>query len=100
MSTKTTTKKPELIISNKKIIDFYSKNPQLDFEIMNLIFVDFLEKIMTDINGTINNVITNDILANVKDMSKEIASLKSIQITSISHNIIYYNIIESFFLIP
>ena len=80
MSTKTTTKKPELIISNKKIIDFYSKNPQLDFEIMNLIFVDFLEKIMTDINGTINNVITNDILANVKDMSKEIASLKSIQI--------------------
>ena len=84
MSTKTTTKKPELIISNKKIIDFYSKNPQLDFEIMNLIFVDFLEKIMTDINGTINNVITNDILANVKDMSKEIASLKSIQITSIS----------------
>ena len=73
MSTKTTTKKPELIISNKKIIDFYSKNPQLDFEIMNLIFVDFLEKIMTDINGTINNVITNYILDNVKDMSKEIA---------------------------
>ena len=64
MSNKNGTKKAEIIINNKKIIDFYSKNPQLDFEIMNLIFIDFLEKIMTDINGTINNVIRNYIFKN------------------------------------
>ena len=84
MSNKHTTKKPELITTNKKIIDFYSKNSQLDFEIMNLIFIDFLEKIMNDINGTINNVITNDILSNVKELSKEIISLKTIQTNSTS----------------
>jgi len=84
MSNKHTTKKPELITTNKKIIDFYSKNSQLDFEIMNLIFIDFLEKIMNDINGTINNVITNDILSNVKEISKEIISLKTIQTNSTS----------------
>jgi hypothetical protein len=46
---------------------------------MNCIFVDFLEKLMNDINGTINNTITNDILSNVKDISKELASIKVVQ---------------------
>jgi hypothetical protein len=71
--------KESLQIVNKKVIDFYKKNPQLDFEIMNCIFVDFLEKLMNDINGTINNTITNDILSNVKDISKELASIKVVQ---------------------
>ena len=34
---------------------------------------------MNDINGTINNTITNDILSNVKDISKELASIKVVQ---------------------
>jgi hypothetical protein len=71
--------KESLQIVNKKVIDFYKKNPQLDFEIMNCIFVDFLEKLMNDINGTINNTITNDILSNVKDISKELSSIKTVQ---------------------
>jgi len=71
--------KESLIITNKKIINFYNKNPQLDFEIMNCIFIDFLEKIVNDINGTINNTITNDILSNVKDISKELSSIKTVQ---------------------
>jgi hypothetical protein len=71
--------KESLEIVNKKVIDFYKKNPQLDFEIMNCIFVDFLEKLMNDINGTINNTITNDILSNVKDISKELSSIKTVQ---------------------
>ena len=75
-------KNQKLFINNKKIIDFYSKNSQLDFEVMNLIFVDFLEKIMLDINGTINNVITSDILLNVKELSKDILSLKTQQTNS------------------
>ena len=72
-------KNQKLYINNKKIIDFYSKNPQLDFEVMSLIFVDFLEKIMLDINGTINNVITSNILSNVKELSKDILFLKTHQ---------------------
>ena len=71
--------KESLQMVNKKVIDFYKKNPQLDFEIMNCIFVDFLEKLMNDINGTINNTITNDILSNVKDISKELSSIKTVQ---------------------
>jgi hypothetical protein len=80
MSNKNSVKKQEsLIVTNKKILDFYNKNPQLDFEIMNCVFIDFLEKIMNDINGTINNTITNDILSNVKDISKELSSIKVVQ---------------------
>jgi hypothetical protein len=80
MSNKNNLKKQDsLIITNKKILDFYNKNPQLDFEIMSCVFIDFLEKIMNDINGTINNTITNDILLNVKDISKELSSIKIVQ---------------------
>ena len=49
---------------------------------MSLIFVDFLEKIMLDINGTINNVITSNILSNVKELSKDILFLKTHQTNS------------------
>jgi hypothetical protein len=80
MTSKSAQKKFDVItVSNKRIIDFYNKNPQLDFEIMNCIFIDFLDKIMNDINGTINNTITNDILSNVKDISKDLSTIKNVQ---------------------
>ena len=80
MTSKSAQKKFDVItVSNKRIIDFYNKNPQLDFEIMNCIFIDFLDKIMNDINGTINNTIKNDILSNVKDISKDLSTIKNVQ---------------------
>jgi hypothetical protein len=39
-------KKIELIIKSKKVIDFYEKNPEIDFESVNLIIVDLYEKLL------------------------------------------------------
>jgi len=35
----------KLEITNKKIIDFYEKNPKLDFEAMNLMLIDFIDQL-------------------------------------------------------
>jgi len=37
---------------NKKIVEFYTKNPHLNFDVMNCIFIDLIENIKA---GTILN---------------------------------------------
>ena len=37
---------PRLNITHKRIIEFYEKNPQLDFQTMNLLFIDLFEKLV------------------------------------------------------
>jgi hypothetical protein len=71
-----------LSTNNKKITDFYSNNPHINFESINCLVIDFLENMITDLSGSINNSITTDILNNVKDISNELSSYKSSQIFS------------------
>lgn len=78
-------KKLEMLsTTSKKVLDFYTKNPQINFETINCIVVDFLENMLSDLTGTINNSITHDILNNVKDISSELISYKTSQILSTS----------------
>ena len=84
--TSVNTKKLDVItIKNKKVLDFYTKNPHVNFETINCLVVDFLENMLSDLTGTINNSITHDILNNVKDISSELISYKTSQILSTSH---------------
>jgi len=49
MSCKNTKSQPDqdvLIIRNQRVIDFYNKNKQLDFEKINLLYIDILENII------------------------------------------------------
>ena len=49
MSCKNTKSQPDqgiLIIKNQRIVDFYNKNKQLDFEKINLLYIDILENII------------------------------------------------------
>jgi hypothetical protein len=39
----------QIIISNKKIYDFYASNPSIDVETINLLFIQILEHIGTDL---------------------------------------------------
>ena len=77
-SNKTTT----LSTSNKKITDFYLKNPHINFDSINCLVIDFLNNMISDLSGSINNSITTDILNNVKDIANELASYKSTQLFS------------------
>ena len=71
-----------LSTSNKKITEFYKKNPHINFETINCLVIDFLEHMISDLSGSINNSITTDILNSVKDISNELISYKTTQIFS------------------
>ena len=57
-----------LITTNKKILEFYSKNPHIDFDSMNCLLIDLLDNLKTDLTGSMTNSITHDILNNVKEI--------------------------------
>ena len=64
-----------LNITNKKIIDFYSQNPSVNFEAVNLIFVDLFERLLGDMNSAMNSTINSQILSTVGEIKTEINSL-------------------------
>ena len=63
-------------ISNKKILQFYEKNPNIDIESINLIFIDLFEKLFTDMNQTMNHTINNQILSTVTELQSEVKNIK------------------------
>ena len=67
----------EMLVKNKKIIDFYSQNPSINFEAVNLIFVDLFEKLLGDMNSAMNSTINSQILSTVGDLKNEVTSLSS-----------------------
>jgi hypothetical protein len=83
--------KTSLVITNKKIIDFYSKNKHVDIEKINLLFIDLLNNIA---DSTINNPsVVNDIMRTLSDQNKDINNI--ISLVSINSEI-YKNDINTF----
>lgn len=52
----------ELVIKNKKVLNFYNKYSSLDFEEVNIMFVDLFERVLNNANGVIDNSILTDML--------------------------------------
>lgn len=67
----------DIIVKNKKILDFYSQNPGINFEAVNLIFVDLFERLLGDMNSAMNSTINSQILSTVGDLKSEFTSLSS-----------------------
>ncbi len=64
-------------ITNTKILDFYSQNPSINFEAVNLIFVDLFEKLLGDMNSAMNSTINSQILSTVGDLKTQVTSLNT-----------------------
>ena len=67
----------DIIVKNKKILDFYSQNPGINFEAVNLIFVDLFERLLGDMNSAMNSTINSQILSTVGYLKGEFTSLSS-----------------------
>ena len=66
-----------ITIDNPRIIDFYNKNKSVDFEAVNIIFVDLFEKLFTDMHSTMNSTINSQILSQVRDISSKVENMNS-----------------------
>ena len=60
-------------LKSERTIKFYNDNPDLDFEAVNLIFIDLLDKLIHNMSNTLNQNLSLDIL---KDISSKLNSLE------------------------
>jgi len=70
------TKNNVISFSNKRIVDYYKTNPNINIESMNLILLDFMEQLGNDMTKILSNTVFGEILNNVKDIKQEVHSLK------------------------
>ena len=54
-----------LTIKNERCVMFYKKNPHIDIESVNLIFLDILEKLMSNMSQTLDDSYTRESLKNL-----------------------------------
>ena len=60
-------------LKSKRAVQFYTEHPELDFDGVNLIFIDLLEKLLKNMSSTLNENLSVDIL---KELSSKIDSIE------------------------
>ena len=66
-----------MTLSNKRIYDFYQKNPGLDFESMNLVLLGFLEHLSQDMSSLMQNTAQGQLLQEIKEMRQQVTSMQA-----------------------
>lgn len=90
--------KTELKTTNKRICDFYKNNPNIDFEAMNLLLLDFLDQLSQDLTKTLQNTVQQDILQSVKTLQTNFDTLSNVVETQTNHFVLKFNEINREFL--
>jgi len=72
-----------LILNNKRIYEFYSRNKNISFEAVNLIFLDLLEKLNSDMSSAMTNTINGEILSSVKELKGLVSTMNNTLIIKI-----------------
>lgn len=67
------TEKYSMTVNNKRIHDYYKKNPSVDFESMNLVLLDFMDKISHDMSKVLQNTLQGQLLQEVKDIKGQLS---------------------------
>lgn len=62
-------------ISDKKVVDFYKSHPELNVVTMNLIFIDILEKLSTNLVTNVETTVSQQILGIVSEMRTDLRQL-------------------------
>lgn len=65
-----------LTINNKKVFEFYNERKNLNFETMNVIFVDILENLLKNSNPSIDTNVAASILDTMKSLQTQVNGIK------------------------
>lgn len=63
--------------NNQRICSFYKLNPSINFETVNLLFIDLFEKLISNVDSNITTTINSQILSNICDNSSKINDIKT-----------------------
>jgi len=64
-----------ITFNNKEIYEFYKLNPNLNIETLNLILINLLKEMGTDLTKTISSTVIGEILNNVRDIKNNMTNL-------------------------
>ena len=64
-----------IIITNKRIVDFFSKHKNLDTDQTILSFIDIMENLSDNMNNQMNNSLVENLLKNMQSINGKIESL-------------------------
>jgi hypothetical protein len=67
----------QLIITNDQVLSFYKENPSIDVNAINLVFIDILKQLSTNLSKTIDTALSSQILNIVSDIKTEVNQLNS-----------------------
>ncbi len=76
--------KYSMTIHNKRIHEYYKKNPSIDFETMNLILLDFMDKINNDMSKVLQNTLQGQLLQEVKEIKGQLSLFQDTFVGKIS----------------
>ena len=65
-----------LEITDERIKKFYENNPQIDFQAVNIIFINLFEKLINNMSETLNDTIQSELVYSMTDIKQSIVSLK------------------------
>lgn len=65
-----------LEVTDNRIKEFYEKNPQIDFQAVNLIFVNLFERLMHNMNETMSESIQSQLVYSMAENHSELSDIK------------------------
>jgi len=80
----------DMILTNQKVFEFYTKNPSLNFEQVNLLCVGLFENILQDANASLNKSITSQILTECLDNNHKLNEISN-EVNKINNNMSKFN---------
>ena len=66
----------EIVINNKKIHTFYQDHPNIDFERVNLMLIDFLDTLFNNVTSYLYSNINSQLLSYMSNNKQEIDNIK------------------------
>jgi hypothetical protein len=68
----------QLVCTNKKVLEFYTQHPNLDFEAMNILFVSIMENLTKDMSSSLSNNIATQLLTSVKGLQGQLTYVNEV----------------------
>jgi len=65
-----------LTLSNKKVFEFYNEHKNLNFENMNILFVDILDNLLRNTNPSLDSNVAAALLDNMKALQRQVLNIK------------------------
>ena len=83
---------PYLVCKTQKVIEFYQKHPNLDFESMNIIFTSMMESLTMDMNSSLNTNIATQLLTHIQGLQSQVAVVSENVVRIQSDTLLNFNL--------